>query len=67
MNGIKFSDEDMFGDMTFLDILEDNDIPFVYDGKELLFLHNAPQVMASNIWRSLTGSSILGHWPVKEI
>jgi len=59
---IKFSDSDQFGDMSFLDILEEKDIPFVYDGIELHFLHNAAEVMALNMWKTLTGKSTLGEW-----
>ena len=59
---IPFSDDDQFGDMTFLDILEDNQIPFVYDGKHLHFLHNASEAYARNLWNALTGYSTLGEW-----
>ncbi len=59
---IPFQDDDQFGDMTFLDILEDASIPFVYDGKHLHFLHNASQAYATNLWNALTGKTQIGAW-----
>ena len=52
---IKFDDNDQFGDLSFLDILEDNDIPFIYNGQELIFLNNVSQVYATHLWQGLTG------------
>ena len=57
---MKFKDDDRYGDLTFLDILEDNDVPFIYDGKELTFLHNAHEAYATQLWQGLTGHSIIG-------
>lgn len=59
---MKFKNNDVFGDLTFLDILEEANVPFVYDGKELIFLHNAPEVLARELWSRLTGSLTIGEY-----
>lgn len=48
--------------MTFLDILEENNIPFVFDGVELHFLHNASEVLARELWHHLTGTHEIGKY-----
>lgn len=55
---MKFDDGDRFGDMSFLDILEDSGIPYTYKGGELTFTTNAFEAYASELWYKLTGKQL---------
>ena len=57
---MKFNNSVRYGNLTFLDILRDNDVPFVYDGKELTFFNNVNKAYATQLWQGLTGHSIIG-------
>ncbi len=59
---INFDDSDRFGDMSFLDILEENHVAFTYDGRYLEFHKREHEVLARNLWLAMTGSSVLGGW-----
>ena len=59
---MKFKNNDIFGDLTFLDILEEASIPFVYVNGELTFLHNATEVLARELWSRLTGCYNIGQY-----
>lgn len=60
---MKFDDGDRFGDVSFLDILEDNAIPFTYNGGELIFTTIAFEAYASELWYKLTGKNLNGELP----
>lgn len=62
MSTIRFDDGDIFGDQSFLDILEDNDVPFIYDGEFLTFETNVSEVYARQLWSGLTGSYQIGDY-----
>lgn len=57
---IEFDDGDQFGDMTFLDILEDKGISFSFDGKFLELHDRVDELEARRLWGQLTGCSLFG-------
>ena len=58
---IEFEDEEVrFGEYTFLEILEERGIPHKYDGHFLEIESRASEVVARQLWQSLTGSGVFG-------
>ena len=58
---IEFEDEEVkFGEYTFLEILEERNIPFTYDGHFLAIEQRLHEVVARQLWQSLTGSGVFG-------
>lgn len=55
-----FNDERKWGQTSFLDYLEANDVPFHFDGKELSFPDEAAYQRAQTIWECLTGMRQIG-------
>jgi hypothetical protein len=57
---MKFADTKRWGQLTFLDYCEVNQIKFSFDGKELKFPDDEARARASSIWYDLTGSTTIG-------
>lgn len=57
---MKFADTKRWGQLTFLDYLESNNIKFKYDGKDLSFPNHLSEVAATRIWNHLTGQYVIG-------
>ena len=54
---MKFSNDDLFGDISFLDILEEASILYTYTGGELTFPNRVYECYADELWFKLTGKS----------
>lgn len=57
---MKFHDTKKWGQWSFLDILERNNIAFKYDGVNLEFFNKEHQQRAAAIWYNLSGSKFIG-------
>lgn len=57
---VKFSDHRMWGQLSYLDYLEQNNVQFDYDGSTLSFSSEEAQQKASSIWHCLTGQHRIG-------
>lgn len=57
---IQFSDRRKWGDWTFLDLLERNNIQYEYDGEVLAFHSSEARQQAARIWYALTGQERIG-------
>ncbi len=55
-----FTDSKKWGQWSFLDILEKNNIAFKYDGKVLEFFNEEHRRRAAAIWYNLSGSKFIG-------
>jgi hypothetical protein len=55
-----FNDTRKWGQYSYLDLLEANDVPFNYNGQELSFPNKEAQARAAAIWYSLTGMRQIG-------
>ena len=65
--GVKFTDQFRFLRLSFCDILENNNISFVFDGHELYFLNTASEEYARVLWKGITGNPVLGQFGPTEL
>lgn len=57
---IKFQDSRKWGDFSFLDLLEKNNISFTHDGEFLSFPNLEARQRARSIWYHLVGTNEIG-------
>lgn len=60
MKEILFNDSRKWGQWSFLDLLERNDVAFIFDGETLAFPTKSDEIQARNIWHCLTGVRQIG-------
>lgn len=60
MKEILFNDSRKWGQYSFLDLLERNDVAFTFDGQNLSFPTKSDEIQARGIWYSLTGVRQIG-------
>ena len=60
MYRVEYDDSDLFGPMSFLDILEEKKVPFIYDGKFLELPTRTGELEARRLWTQLTRCSMFG-------
>lgn len=57
---ILFNDSRRWGQYSFLDLLERNDVAFTFDGTNLSFPTKSDEIQARDIWECLTGIRQIG-------
>lgn len=57
---VKFTDQRKWGRLSFLDILEINNIAFEYNGTELSFSNPEAHRRARGLWYNLVGTNEIG-------
>ena len=55
-----YEDHRRWGDWSFLDLLERNNIPYSFDGAILRFPNEKAYQQATSIWYNLSGSKLIG-------